>query len=274
MKRISTIFFILLFTGIVACIASVITTKYIYHQPAALFGYRIVKILTDSMSPDIPENSYILVKNIQGADVKEGDVVVHIPAYGDYAGLPMTHKCIRGPELETEGVAAGQTCILTQGTKAGAPVDPPVPIANVQSVYIKSIAKAGGFFDFLTSIWGIVVLIAVPSLIVIVMQVIRMVRAVFAKPDEEAVKAEAERIERERQGEALAEMMRESGEGATAAKGTSNVGELGDVMAFIAREKAKSASSDNPSTPAAPTDEMSSVMAFIAREKAKLNKDD
>jgi len=106
------------------------------------------------------------------------------------------------------------------------------------------------------------------------MQVIRMVRAVFAKPDEEAVKAEAERIERERQGEALAEMMRESGEGATAAKGTSNVGELGDVMAFIAREKAKSASSDNPSTPAAPTDEMSSVMAFIAREKAKLNKDD
>ena len=270
-KRISTVFFILLFTGIVACIVSVVTTKHIYHQPASLFGYRIVKILTDSMAPEIPANSYVLVKNIEGGKVKEGDIVVHIPAYGEYAGLPMTHKCIRGPQMETEGEAAGQTCILTQGTKEGAPVDPPVPIANVQSVYIASVAKAGGFFDFLTSVWGIIVLIAVPSLIVIVLQVIRMVRAVFAKPDEEAVKAEAERIEKERTSAALNEMM---GAGdAPPATGKSQVGDLGDVMAFIAREKAKQNADAGKETPPA-KDEMSSVMAFIAREKAKQNKDE
>ena len=287
-RRISNVFFILLFTAIAACIFSVITTKYIYHQPAALFGYRIVKILTDSMSPEIPEGSYILVKNVNGADVREGDIVVHIPAYGPYAGLPMTHKCVRGPETETEGVAAGQTCILTQGTKEGAPVDEPVPIANVQSVYVCSIARAGGFFDVLTSIWGVIVLIALPSLVVIVLQVIRMVRAVLAKPDEEAVKAEAERIEQERKDAVLAEMM-----GASSAQSSSSVGEMGDVMAFIAREKTKAAaasggataidkgsdagascpSADAPSAPE-PTDEMSSVLAFIAREKAKQKKDE
>lgn len=284
-RRISTVFFILLFTGIVVCICSVITTKYIYHQPAALFGYRIVKIITDSMTPDIPVNSYILVKNVNGADVREGDIVVHIPAYGPYAGLPMTHKCVRGPQMETEGVAAGQTCILTQGTKEGAPIDAPVPIANVQSVYVRSIARAGSFFDFLTSIWGIVVLIAVPSLVVIILQIVRMVKAVFAKPDEDAVKAEAERIEEERKKEALADMM-----GKSTAKSGSSVGEMGDVMAFIAREKSKAAGASpgadeggpkDASAPftgsaerAEPTDEMSSVMAFIAREKAKQKKDE
>jgi signal peptidase len=269
LKKISTVFFILLFTFIIVCIGSIITTKAIYHKPAALFGFRIVKILTDSMSPEIAENSYILVKNIEGADVKEGDIVVHTPAYGDYAGTTMTHKCIRGPEVETEGIAAGKTCILTQGTKEGAPVDAPVPIANVQSVFVCKIARAGSFFDFLTSIWGVMVMVALPSLVVIVLQVIRMVRAVLAKPDEDAVKAEAERIGQEQRSEMLAALMRDANSASESDKVVSDVGDLGDVMAYIAREKAKNTAESTSADAPKSGDEMSSVMAFIAREKAK-----
>ena len=274
-KRISTVFFILLFTGILACIISVVTTKYIYNRPAALFGYRIVKILTDSMTPELPTNSYILVKNINGSEVKEGDIVVHIPAYGDFAGLSMTHKCIKGPYYDE---TLGKTCILTQGTKEGAPVDAPVPISNVQSVYLRSVGKAGGFFDFLTSIWGITVMVALPSLVVIVLQVVRMVRAVVAKPDEEKVKEEAARIEKERsetrQAEMLESMIRDANGAVLGTTERNGVGDLGDVMAYIAREKAKNAQQDGEGESPKPTDEMSSVMAFIAREKAKENKKD
>ena len=298
LRKVSTVFFILLFTAILACVVSIITTKYIYHKPAALFGYRIVKILTDSMTPQLPTNSYILVKNIDGADVKEGDIVVHIPAYGTYEGYTMTHMCVKGPYFDE---TYQKTCILTQGTKAGAPVDPPVPIANVQSVFVSSIARAGGFFDFLTSIWGIMVMVAVPSLIVIVLQVIRMVKAVVDKPDEEAVHAEAERIAEERR----------DADSSQANAADTDVGTMGDVLAFIAREKAKSAGTsldanvisrqavycpersdgardplgsgtdteavspqgsvapEGHSSTSRPLDEMDSVLAFIAREKAK-----
>lgn len=287
LRKVSTVFFILLFTAILACVVSIITTKYIYHKPAALFGYRIVKILTDSMTPQLPTNSYILVKNIDGADVKEGDIVVHIPAYGTYEGYTMTHMCVKGPYFDE---TYQKTCILTQGTKAGAPVDPPVPIANVQSVYVSSIARAGGFFDFLTSIWGIMVMVAFPSLIVIVLQVIRMVKAVVDKPDEETVHAEAERIAEERR----------AADSSQANAADTDVGTMGDVLAFIAREKAKSSAADRLAEPldgssdksrpspdgeavppqgsvapeghsstSRPLDEMDSVLAFIAREKAK-----
>ena len=264
-KIISTVVIILLFTFAAVCGISVLTTKYIYHRPAALFGYRIVKIVTDSMSPQIPVGSYILVKNIEGSQVKEGDIVVHIPAYGPYAGLPMTHLCIEGPHD-----VDGQTCITTQGTKEGAPVDPPVPIANVQSVYVRSVAKAGGLFDFMTSKWGVIVLVAIPCLVVVLLQIGRMVRAVVAKPDEDKVKEEAERIEKERNDAQKQEVLGalQGGSGKSAAA------EFGDVMAYIAREKAKNTSvAEGDATPPA-DDEMSSVMAFIARQKAQEDKDD
>lgn len=253
LKKISTVILILVFTGIVACVASVVTSKYIYHQPAALFGIRIVKILTDSMSPEIPANTYVLVKNVKGSDVKEGDIVVHVPAYGDAAGLTMTHKCIKGPYWD-EGY--GQTCILTQGTKEGAPVDPPVPIANVQSVYICKAGKAGGFLDFVSSIWGITVLVALPCLAAVIWQIVTMVRAVVDKPDEEKVRAEVEAIERERNAQLLG-AMHEMADGSVAPSG-----DMGAMMAFIAREKAK----QGTEIPA--DDPMGSVMAFIAKQKA------
>jgi len=267
-KKISTAILIVVFTFLLVCAASVITTKFIYHKPAALFGYRIVKIVTDSMSPEIPAGSYILVKNIDGADVQEGDVVVHIPAYGAFAGMPMTHKCVKGPYYD---VNYQQTCILTQGTKEGAPIDAPVPIANVQSVYLHTIAHAGSFFDFLTSRWGVITLVALPCLIVVVLQISRMIRAVVAKPDEDKVKEEAERIEKERaeaQKQAVLQSMIGQDSANGAAGGSGAVGDFGDVMAYIAREKAKSAEA-KPDDGAPPKeDEMSSVLAFIAKQKA------
>lgn len=196
LNKIVTVFVLIMITAVVVCFGSILATKYIYHQPASLFGYRMVKILTDSMEPAIMTNSYILVKRIDGLDVKEGDFVLYLPEDENWLGkgVTITHECIEGPHIDPE---TGHMVITTQGRKAGATPDAPVPVENVQSVYVATIGDSG-FMDFLTSKWGIVVLIALPCLAGVVLQIVTMVRAIKDNPDEDKVKKAVEEIEEER----------------------------------------------------------------------------
>lgn len=187
----TTVVSILLFAIVLVCVGSLLYTKYILKQPASLFGLRIVKIITDSMSPTINEGEYILVTAQPGMDAEVGDILLHIPEEGACKGLPMTHQCVKAPYYDEE--RAGWY-ILTQGVKHGAPVDPPVPVENVQAVYIATLSGMGGFLDFVTSVWGLIILIAIPCVIGILIQVFNIARAIKKAPDAAAVAAESERI--------------------------------------------------------------------------------
>ncbi|MBO4534432.1 MAG: signal peptidase I [Clostridia bacterium] len=177
---------------VLLCLGSVVFTKYALKQPASVFGYRLVKIVTDSMSPTIEVGQYILVKRAVGTEVKEGDIVVHVPEYGDFAGYTMTHRCVKEAYYDEE---LGRTCIQTKGDKAGATVDKPVPIENVQSVYIRTM-HLSKFFDFVTSIWGIIILVAIPSLVGIILQIVAMVRSLNKPKEEPEGESEEERKQR------------------------------------------------------------------------------
>lgn len=199
LNKIATVISILLATFIVVCLGSIITTKYIYHQPASLFGVRIVKILTDSMDPYIKPNSYIIVKRADGMAVQPGDYVVFLPATGEFAGkgITITHECIEAAHYDER---QQRWFITTQGKKVGAPVDDPVPVENVQSVYIGTIGSSG-FLNFVTSRWGIVVLVALPCLAGVILQIVSMVKAVKDAPDEAKVQEAAAQLEEERKAE-------------------------------------------------------------------------
>ncbi len=180
-KIVGSIICLIIVATAMLCLGSVLITKYALHQPPSLFGYRIVKILTDSMSPQIQAGEYIWVRHINGQDVREGDIVVHVPEYGSFKGVTMTHKCIRAPYYDEE---YNRTCIQTQGVHEGATVDPPVPIENVQSLYICTIPLRG-FFNFITSLWGIVILVAIPCLVAILLQIVSLARKVNAETPQE-----------------------------------------------------------------------------------------
>lgn len=240
-KIIGTVITLTIVALILLCLGSFIFTKYVLHQPGSVFGLRLVKIVTDSMSPTIETGDYILVKRVVGTEVKEGDIVVHVPAYGDYAGYTMTHRCVKAAYYDE---TKQRTCILTKGDKAGAPVDEPVPVENVQSVYIRTV-KAGGFLDFVTSLWGILILVAVPSLVGIILQIVNMVRS-FNKPKEE--EQEEPVLSEEERNKKLAE---------AAAK---ELAEQQKVLDFIRARKGDDA-------PKGPMSEQERILAFVKARK-------
>ena len=279
LSKISTVITILVITAVVVCLCSILTTKYIYHQPASLFGFRIVKILTDSMDPYIKANSYIAVKRVNGNDVKVGDYVLFLPEYGDLAGkgVTITHECIQEAHYDD---SLNRWVITTQGKKEGAPIDPPVPVENVQSVYIGAL-PASGLLDFVSSKWGIVVLVALPCLAGVILQVVSMVRAVKNPPDEEKVKEEVAKLEEERkaklQKDAVEQFMAEQSvlafiaqqKGITPSAPPATGAQLPKDLPGGSADAPKAASAaPNAAPQQAPNADFQNVLAFIAQQKA------
>ncbi len=48
---------------------------------ATVFGLRILYIPTDSMSPEIKKNSFVIAVPVKPEDVKEGDIITYIKTY-------------------------------------------------------------------------------------------------------------------------------------------------------------------------------------------------
>ena len=244
-KIIGSVVTALMVALVLLCLGSVVFTKYALKQPASVFGYRLVKIITDSMSPTIETGQYILVKRVVGTEVKEGDIVVHVPEYGDFAGYTMTHRCIKEAYYDEE---YGRTCILTKGDKTGATVDKPVPIENVQSVYVATM-HVSRFFDFVTSIWGIIILVAIPSLAGIILQIVAMVRS-LNKPKEQEAQGESEEERKKRLAEEAIKEYQEQQkvlEFIRARKGEASpkpMTEQEKIMAFIKERQAQKAAEE------------------------------
>jgi len=201
-------------------IFSISMVKILRGKEASVFGYKIYHILTDSMTPDLPVDSYIIVKDSNVTKVKEGDYVTYVAFSGEAKGWNITHKLIC-PQQNTNALSykiviedgkikyydldnsssksvytftydgniiykdidTGIDYVFTQGIKEGAPIDDPVPATEIKAKYVAKLDMAWlkPFFSFLTSKSGFVIIIAIPLLALAILQVVNCVRNVKKK---------------------------------------------------------------------------------------------
>ena len=92
-----------LIIGLAILMFSIIGAKMRGEVPK-VFGHSVMKIVSGSMETEIPEGSYILIKEIDPAEVKEGDVITFFSS--DYAiyGLPNTHRVVEPPIVTDGGI--------------------------------------------------------------------------------------------------------------------------------------------------------------------------
>ena len=92
-----------LIIGLALLMFSIIGAKMRGEVPK-VFGHSVMKIVSGSMETEIPEGSYILIKEIDPAEVREGDVITFFSS--DYAiyGLPNTHRVVEPPIVTDGGI--------------------------------------------------------------------------------------------------------------------------------------------------------------------------
>ncbi len=152
----------------------------------SIFGYRIVYILTDSMSPELEQGTTILTKECTADELVLGDYVTFVAASGLLEGHNVTHEVVELPYLNTED---DKWYISTRGIKEGAPIDDPVPVENVQAKFVAKLPIITLIVKLLKNPWGYVMLIALPLVAMLVFQFVRMAKVSAEDAAEKEIKS-------------------------------------------------------------------------------------
>ena len=179
-KAISTLINIICIVVIVSSIGilfAVVTTP--AGQTPNVLGYSGFRVLTGSMKPAIPTNSFVLVKNGSVEDVKEGDVISFYSLDPSIGGAVNTHRVVEVGEED------GKVKLTTKGDNN--------PVADRYFVYaynyigrVVLVSHALGVFVRLISnplIFGI--FIVIPLILIIFVNIKGIVKDVKTMMDSE-----------------------------------------------------------------------------------------
>ncbi|NLF36995.1 MAG: signal peptidase I, partial [Clostridiaceae bacterium] len=90
-KWIITAIFAVLLVFLIIFVGNMIYSQ-ITNKVPSFFGYSVMNIISTSMEPQIPENTFILIKKADPADLKVGDVITFYSKDPTIRGLPNTHR--------------------------------------------------------------------------------------------------------------------------------------------------------------------------------------
>lgn len=154
-----------------------------------LFGYRAFIVLSDSMSKtDFSAGDLVLVKEVDPATLREGDIIAYTSQNSANFGEVVTHK-IRALTTDAEGNSG----FITYGTTTDTNDETVVTYPYVLGKYQTSLAGVGKFFQFLKTTPGYIVCILVPFLALILIEGIRCVNLFRQYKAEQKAEIQAER---------------------------------------------------------------------------------
>ncbi len=203
---------ILVLAAVAMMIFTIVSVNTFDRNDRALFGYKAYIVRSDSMSTVNGDKSkgyfdagdLVLIKEVDPATLKEGDIISYTSTNTENFGKTVTHM------IKSKAVDAnGENGFVTYGTSTGAEDANIVTYPYVLGRYENKIPKVGTFFTFLKTTPGYIVCIFLPFLLLILLQGIESVR-LFRKYKAEQLaeieaQREAERAELEAERAAMAQ---------------------------------------------------------------------
>ena len=187
------------FFGVMTIIAQ--TTKSKNYGVPNYGGYQVMVVLTDSMEPTYKVDSAVIVKKVNPGTLKVGDDVTFMwDIRNDGNLMPMTHRLTKiNSYVEPDGsthynfVAHGINTASKQcagdihGTETADCTNQSQSF-NENLLLGKVIGHSvflGGVFNFMTTPWGLLILLLIPAFYLIISSGIDIVKAAKSKEDEE-----------------------------------------------------------------------------------------
>ncbi len=170
-------------------IFTIISVTTFNRNDRSLFGYKAYVVTSDSMSKtDFDAGDLILVKQVDPATLKEGDIITYMSQNPESFGETITHK-IRN--LTTD--ANGNPGFVTYGTTTDTDDSTIVTYPYVLGKYEKAIPNIGTFFNFLKTTQGYFVCIFIPFMLLILYQGLNCIRLFRRYKKEQMQEMEEER---------------------------------------------------------------------------------
>ena len=150
-----------------------------------IFGKTAMWVKTESMSPEIPEKSYILVKKAVASEVKVDDVIVFISSDPSIAGAYNTHRVVRIDE-NGEFVTKGDNNLVEDKYTAKP--------QNVVGIYERNLPLMTAFGRMMSTTLGIMITFTLIFVIFLIIYVPDMIK-ISKQRTEEAARIEKARVD-------------------------------------------------------------------------------
>lgn len=197
LKIIKTTFvWLMVLLAVSMMIFTVISVTTFNRNDRSLFGFKMYIVNSDSMAAtDFDAGSLILVKEVDPATLKEGDIITYMSQDTNSFGETITHK-IR--KLTTD--AEGKPGFITYGTTTNTDDETVVTYPYILGKYEKHVPMLGTFFNFLKTTPGYFVCIFTPFMLIILYEGVRFFNLFrrYKKEQMEEMQLEREKIEAEK----------------------------------------------------------------------------
>ena len=152
------------------------------REDRSIFGFRAFIALSDSMSAtDFDAGDLVLVKEVDPATLKEGDIIAYISRSNASDGETTTHKIRRLTADED-----GEPGFITYGTTTDTDDEGIVTYGDVLGVYRGHIPKVGRFIAFIKTTGGFITCILVPLFLIVLSEGVSCIRLLRTYRQEKA----------------------------------------------------------------------------------------
>lgn len=159
MKRIFNICISIIFTTIVFVVASLIIQKFALKEEIPnVFGYKILQVMSGSMSGEFETGDTILIKEIKNeGDLKIGDVIT----YRIEKNTMVTHRIVNITKI-------GEKLNYTlKGDANNTEDSEKVTFSNVEGIYVRKLKLIGKLINFMQKPYGMVIIFMTPILLIL-----------------------------------------------------------------------------------------------------------
>jgi signal peptidase I len=140
----SALWWALLIGGVVLVVTLI--AAHMRGEVPRLFGYSLINIVSGSMEPDIKKGDYILIEEVDPAEVRENDIICFYSTDPSIYGYPNTHRVVAEPYIEN-----GTYHYVTKGDANLIPDKQPARGDRLIGRYVTNLNTMTSFLEFISN---------------------------------------------------------------------------------------------------------------------------
>jgi len=167
----------LLFIAIILIVGNTLYAQ-IKKDVPSFFGYSVINIISTSMEPAIPENTFILIERVSIEDVKIGDIITFYSKDPTIRGSLNTHRAV------DFDVKSSDRRIITKGDANLINDNYKVEREDLVGKHVKNLVTFGKFGRIFQNKFFIIGIILIPAIILFVMEIVNFTGTIKRKEEE------------------------------------------------------------------------------------------
>ncbi len=142
------------------CVMSLTIQKFIFKKDVPdIFGFKILQVMSGSMSGEFETGDTILIKNVKNErKLKVGDVVT----FRVEKNTLVTHRIVDITKVDNK------LMYTTKGDANNTEDSDKINISEIEGIYIKKIITIGKIIKFMQKPYGMIITFTIPILLIIV----------------------------------------------------------------------------------------------------------